>query len=193
MEEPRLKTKMAWAGTRKRDSDAVAEAKATAKRKLKPKTRAVLLPQPLNTKSLGEVTELVRINPDIRKNGRPPKAPHVVTLTTRARVTALVATGVSRRVIAEMVKVNLKEITTLYAQELANGKEIANGEVGAKFYDAALAGNVTAQMFWLKTRAGFTEAPTSDGGVQEQITQQLKSAAEQLSEKLNRMAGEADE
>jgi hypothetical protein len=46
-----------------------------------------------------------------------------------------------------------------YRDELDLGETKANAQVGGYLYNAAKGGNVTAQIFWLKTRAKWRETP----------------------------------
>ncbi|WP_156995238.1 hypothetical protein [Elstera litoralis] len=50
-------------------------------------------------------------------------------------------------------------LTKCFRDELSQGLEKANALVAQSLFQSALAGNNTAQIFWLKTRAGWREKP----------------------------------
>lgn len=53
--------------------------------------------------------------------------------------------------------IDVKTLKKHYADELATGATRANAKVAMKLFQLASSGNVTAQIFWLKNRAGWRD------------------------------------
>ena len=53
--------------------------------------------------------------------------------------------------------INRATLFRYFKKDMAEGQPRANVQVAGALYSAAMAGNVAAQMFWLKTRAGWRE------------------------------------
>lgn len=86
-------------------------------------------------------------------------------------VKAYVACGTPQDDIAEILGIDPKTLRKHYAREIRLGTAEANANVAGKLYQSAMDGNVVAQIFWLKTRAGYREArhddhPAASGGSQ---------------------------
>ena len=77
----------------------------------------------------------------------------------RRQVEAMAAYGIPAVDIAQVVGVDPKTLRKCYRQELDLGETKANAQVAGFLFNAAKNGNVTAQIFWLKTRARWKEAP----------------------------------
>jgi hypothetical protein len=58
-----------------------------------------------------------------------------------------------------VVGIDPKTLRKYYREELDLGEAKANAQVAGFLFNAAKNGNVTAQIFWLKTRAKWREAP----------------------------------
>ena len=58
-----------------------------------------------------------------------------------------------------MVGIDPKTLRKYYREELDLGETKANAQVAGFLFNAAKNGNVTAQIFWLKTRARWRETP----------------------------------
>ena len=58
-----------------------------------------------------------------------------------------------------MVGIDPKTLRKHYRDELDLGETKANAQVAGFLFNAARNGNVTAQIFWLKTRARWRETP----------------------------------
>lgn len=65
--------------------------------------------------------------------------------------------GVSRDQIAEVMKVSNKTLSRHCSDILATARPRANSKIAGALFQNAIKGNVTAQIFWLKTRAGWRE------------------------------------
>jgi hypothetical protein len=78
----------------------------------------------------------------------------------RRQVEALAAYGIPETDIARVVGIDPKTLRKRYREELDLGETKANAQVAGFLFTAAKNGNVTAQIFWLKTRARWRETPT---------------------------------
>src|SRR4051812_49584431 len=86
----------------------------------------------------------------------------------RRQVEALAAYGIPEADISGVVGIDPKTLRKYYREELDLGETKANAQVAGFLFNSAKNGNVTAQIFWLKTRAKWREAPTEvrhSGGV----------------------------
>jgi len=79
----------------------------------------------------------------------------------RRQVEALAAYGIPADDMARVVGVDPKTLRKHYREELDLGQTRANAQVASFLFNSAKSGNVTAQIFWLKTRARWREAPTT--------------------------------
>jgi hypothetical protein len=71
----------------------------------------------------------------------------------RRQVEALAAYGIPEADISGVVGIDPKTLRKYYRDELNLGETKANAQVAGFLFNAAKNGNVTAQIFWLKTRA----------------------------------------
>jgi hypothetical protein len=86
------------------------------------------------------------------------RVPHEPTKETRSQVTALASVGTRQEAIADYLDVDEKTLRKYYAEELRTAGIKANTAVAqALFTQATKEGNVAAQIFWLKTKAGWSE------------------------------------
>jgi hypothetical protein len=77
----------------------------------------------------------------------------------RRQVEAMAAYGIPEADISRVVHVDPKTLRKHYREELDLGETKANAQVAGYLFNAAKGGNVTAQIFWLKTRAKWRETP----------------------------------
>lgn len=82
---------------------------------------------------------------------------HKPTKKTRKQVEAMAAVGISHGMIAEIIGVAPKTLRKHYRHELDVSMARANAAVAGKLYSSAMNGNVSAQIFWCKTRLGWRE------------------------------------
>lgn len=75
----------------------------------------------------------------------------------RALVNALISHGVPVDEVAAYLGVARRTVQNHFKEELTRGKINANLRVSKKLFDAAMDGNTTAQIFWLKARAGWSD------------------------------------
>jgi transposase len=76
---------------------------------------------------------------------------------TRRLVKNLSAVGTRYEDIAAKLGISSDTLTRKYRQELDDGRIDANATVANTLFQQAKSGNVTAVIFWLKTRAGWRE------------------------------------
>jgi hypothetical protein len=77
----------------------------------------------------------------------------------RRQVEAMAAYGIPETDIARVLFVDPKTLRKHYREELDLGETKANAQVAGYLFNSAKNGNVTAQIFWLKTRAKWRETP----------------------------------
>jgi hypothetical protein len=77
----------------------------------------------------------------------------------RRQVEALAAYGIPETDISCVVGIDPKTLRKCYREELDLGETKANAQVAGFLFNSAKNGNVTAQIFWLKTRARWKETP----------------------------------
>jgi len=82
---------------------------------------------------------------------------HNPTNEKRSLVKTLAAVGITFEDIATKLGISEKTLTKHYRKELDEGRIDANAEIGRGIYQVAKDGNVSAMMFWLRTRAGWKE------------------------------------
>jgi hypothetical protein len=71
----------------------------------------------------------------------------------------MTAYGIPEHDIARVVGIDPKTLRKHYRDELDMGETKANAQIAGFLFNAAKSGNVTAQIFWLKTRARWRETP----------------------------------
>ena len=77
----------------------------------------------------------------------------------RRQVETMAAYGIPADHISRVVDIDPKTLRKHYRDELDLGETKANAQVAGFLFSAAKSGNVTAQIFWLKTRARWRETP----------------------------------
>ena len=85
---------------------------------------------------------------------------HKPDAAQRRQVEAMAAYGIPAHDISRVVGVDAKTLRKHYRDELDLGETKANAQVAGFLFNSARGGNVTAQIFWLKTRTRWREAPT---------------------------------
>ena len=87
-------------------------------------------------------------------------AAHVPTADTRNKIKAMVAIGIEHENIAKVMDISPKTLRKHYRAELDLGMIEANAAVGGAMFRAATTkgpGQVTAGIWWTKTRMGWSE------------------------------------
>lgn len=80
-----------------------------------------------------------------------------VTDAVRERVRYLAGVGVRQEDIAKIIGCDPKTLRKRLRDELDRGVAEANATISGHLFAAAKSGNITAQIFWLKTRANWRE------------------------------------
>jgi hypothetical protein len=78
----------------------------------------------------------------------------------RRQVETMAAYGIPADDISRVLAIDAKTLRKHYRDELDLGETKANAQVAGFLFAAAKNGNVTAQIFWLKTRARWREVPS---------------------------------
>lgn len=91
--------------------------------------------------------------------GRPP---HEATEENKVKVKTLAAVGTRFEDIAKKLGISENTLTKYYRRELDDGRIDANAAIAKSLYDQAKSGNTSAQIFWLKTRAGWKETQVNE-------------------------------
>lgn len=84
------------------------------------------------------------------------------TEETRKLVEQMAAVGITRDQICSVVELSLKTLLKYFRKELETSATKANAKMGGALYANGIRGNVTAQIFWMKTRAGWREKDHED-------------------------------
>lgn len=98
------------------------------------------------------------------------RKPYKPTDEQRKTVEAMAAYGVPEHEIGRVIRIDAKTLRKHFREELDTAHTRANAQVAGFLFSAAKGGNVTAMIFWLKTRAKWKESPTvlehtgSEGG-----------------------------
>jgi len=100
---------------------------------------------------------------------------HKPTDESRKLVRTLSSVGITYEDIASKLNITAETLTKHYKEDLLDGRVDANALIGQSLYQNARDGNTSAQVFWLKTRAGWKETTGLeisglDGGAIQVIT-----------------------
>ncbi|HWV44106.1 hypothetical protein [Pseudorhodoplanes sp.] len=87
------------------------------------------------------------------------RKPYTPTPEQRKQVETMSAYGIPGAEIAKVLGIHRATLDRHYREELDRASTMANAKVAGFLYKNAEAGNVTAQIFWLKTRARWKEPP----------------------------------
>ena len=94
-----------------------------------------------------------------KKAGRPP---HLPTATTQTTVYELSKVGTRYEDIAFMLGISADTLTKYYKPELEKGRIEANAAVAGTLFEKAKQGDTSSMIFWLKTRAQWSEKNTTE-------------------------------
>lgn len=110
---------------------------------------------------------------------------HEPTEKTRAEVTSLVSFGIPQEDICTYLGITIKTLEKHYRYEIDTAVTRANGQVANALYTKAVKGkDVTAMIFWLKTRARWrTNEIESVINQNEALKQEMADLRVQLDEK----------
>jgi len=96
---------------------------------------------------------------DRKKRGRPS---HLVTATTENQVYELSKVGTRYEDIAFMLGISADTLSKYYKPQLEKGRIEANAVIAGTLYEKARQGDTASMMFWLKTRAQWSEKNTTE-------------------------------
>tara|TARA_R110000868_G_scaffold167397_1_gene401694 strand:- start:1149 stop:1586 length:438 start_codon:yes stop_codon:yes gene_type:complete len=94
-----------------------------------------------------------------RPKGRPA---HLVTPSTQSQVTQMSIVGTRYEDIAIVLGISHDTLTKHYKKELELGRIEANAAVAGTLYEKARQGDTSSMIFWLKTRAQWSEKNTTE-------------------------------
>lgn len=94
-----------------------------------------------------------------RKRGRPR---HLILATTQSEVYNLSSVGTKHEDIALLLNMSEDTLTKYYKIELHKGRIEANAAIAGTLYEKAKQGDTQAMLFWLKTRAQWSEKVTTE-------------------------------
>ena len=94
-----------------------------------------------------------------KRRGRPA---YEATDADRKLVRSLAGYGAPQEYIAARLGVHDQTLRKYFAEELANGSAEANSLVAESLFKQARNGQVSAAIFWLKTRAGWKETVVNE-------------------------------
>jgi hypothetical protein len=86
------------------------------------------------------------------------RRPHQPTPKDVQYVEALASYGVPEEDIARVIGVTRNTLRKHYSDQLENGQTRTNAQVAGFLFSAAKKGSVPAMMFWLRCRAGWSDA-----------------------------------
>jgi len=90
-----------------------------------------------------------------KRTGKPEGRPkHTPTKETRLRVQLLAILGKPHHDIAKVIGTGTRQLLREYRDELKFGKTMATMNMAGALYKNGIKGNVTAQIFWMKTQGG---------------------------------------
>lgn len=91
-----------------------------------------------------------------------PSPTHKPTQATRDMVSLHATMGTTQAVIADLLGIDDKTLRKHYRTELDHSVSKANATIGGILFNKAKAGDTTAMIFWLKTRARWSEVSQVD-------------------------------
>ena len=87
----------------------------------------------------------------------PNPTPHEPTEKTRKTVEAMSSYGIPQEDISKVIGIDPKTLRKYYAFELDTATAKANSQVAQRLYQKCLEGDTTSMIFWMKTRAKWSE------------------------------------
>lgn len=133
------------------------ERKTPRKSTSKPQETAKKAPE----KAQEEINHIPDTTKKVDRRGAPPghkgNPPHIPTDENRKIVKALTAYGVPQEDIARQLQISADTLARHYRRELDTAAVEANARMAETLFQAGLKGDVRAMMFWLKTRAKWSE------------------------------------
>lgn len=97
--------------------------------------------------------------PKRRANKRPGRKPYKTTAKDRQLVETMIGFGIPAEDVAKVIGISRTTLDRHYKPQIELGVTKVNARVAGFLFTNAEKGNVTAQIFWLKTRARWRETP----------------------------------
>ena len=107
----------------------------------------------------------------------------------RGMVKAMVGVGVPAEEVAKVLGVARSTLFVHFKQELETAQTYANAKVAECLFRKAVGGNVTAQIFWCKTRMGWSERDQLDVNVKVNLLDSLREANERRAKRIGQTDG----
>ena len=85
------------------------------------------------------------------------RRPHEPTAETRQTVSVHATVGTPQETIAQIIGIDATTLRIHYRDELDLAMAKANAVIGGSLFNKAKGGDTAAQIFWMKTRAGWRE------------------------------------
>jgi transposase len=120
-----------------------------------------------------------------------PSPTHKPTDLTRQTVQLHATVGTDQELIAQIIGIGAKTLRKHYRAELDLSTAKANATVGGALFNKAKGGDTAAMIFWMKTRAGWTEKTVVDN-TSSDGSMAGASALERINSKLARLADARD-
>lgn len=105
---------------------------------------------------------------------------YVPTDKSRIEVTALKSCGITNDLIAQYLGISHDTLERHYRHELSTAQIKANTEMAMTLYKKGLNGDVTAMIFWLKTRAKWRTEDAKILDSNEDIKKEIIALREKL-------------
>lgn len=104
------------------------------------------------------------------------RQPHEPTKATRELVQLHAMVGTDQEQISSILEIDPKTLRKHYRAELDNSTAKANATIGGALFNKAKSGDTTAMIFWMKTRARWSEKQeidhtNSDGSMRPSVIQ----------------------
>lgn len=93
--------------------------------------------------------------------------PHKPTEADRRTVEAMSSYGIPHEDIGKVIGIDDKTLRKYYRHELDTASAKANAQVAQRLYKKCLDGDTSSMIFWLKTRAKWSESQNINIGGQE--------------------------
>lgn len=98
---------------------------------------------------------------------------HKPTDELREKVASLKAFGNTHEAIAASLSIDNDTLVKYYKEELTNGATNANHKVASVLFDKCMAGDTSALIFYLKTRARWREKDPEDNNPMQSLVERL--------------------
>jgi hypothetical protein len=125
-----------------------------------------------------------RILPHLKRDDEvrrgPGHPPHQPTAQDRTKVKAMSAYGIPQEQIARVFNIDSKTLRLHYRNELDLGVIEANAAVARTLWQQAVDGNITAAIWWTKSRMGWREKQEIEYSGSITVATALSAATERL-------------